>query len=243
MKCVYSREMTILPSVCDFTGRLSVPDTFALFMDIATEHAEALGIGLGALAQRDLFWLTARTRARFIRRPRMTERVTLSTWPETPERSRCNRDYLITANGETLIEGKTEWMVMNLKTGRLHPADALFSGDLEIEDRRVLPEPFMRMSEDFTGASELGTYTVRATDIDIGGHMNNAAYLRAVAGIFSTEDWKNLDIRELEAAYRTPCFEGDALRIQRRDADRAVELRLSREDRTVLLVKLVRGEG
>ena len=239
MKCVYSREMTILPSVCDFTGRLSVPDTFALFMDIATEHAETLGIGLGALAQRDLFWLTARTRARFIRRPRMTERVTLSTWPETPERSRCNRDYLVTANGETLIEGKTEWMVMNMKTGRLHPADSLFSGDLDLEDRRVLPGPFMRMDEDFSGAKDLGTYTVRATDIDIGGHMNNTAYLRVVAGVFSTEEWKALNIRELEAAYRTPCFEGDALMIQRRETDAGVELRLSREDRTVLLVRLV----
>ena len=243
MKCVYSREMTILPSVCDFTGRLGVPDTFALFMDIATEHAEALGFGMGAMARQDLFWLTVRTRARFLKRPRLNDRVRISTWPETPERSRCNRDYLVTRDGETLIEGKTEWMVMNMKTGRLHPADALFSKDLEIDERRLLPDPFMRLDEDFSGAKDLGTYTVRATDIDIGGHMNNTAYLRAVAGAFSMAEWQGLNLRELEAAYRTPCFEGDALRIQRRDTDAGIDLRMTRQDRTVLLVRLIRGEG
>ena len=238
MKCVFSREMMILPSQCDFSGRLGVPDAFGLFMDIATEHAEALGIGTRVLMERDLFWLTSRTRARFLKRPRMTETVTVSTWPETPERSRCNRDYVIERGGEVLVEGKTEWMVTNLKTGRLHPADSVFPEGLELETRRVLPEPFMRLNEDFTGAEDVGTYVVRSTDIDLGGHMNNVAYLRALAGAFSAEAWRAMDVHELEAAYRRPCFEGDELLLQRRDAADGVELRFSREGVTVLTARI-----
>ncbi len=238
MKAIYSRELTILPSMCDAEGRLGVPNAFALFMDIATEHAEVLHVGMTDLMSRGLFWLTVRTKLRFHRRPGMIETVEAVTWPETPERSRCNRDYLLRKGDETLIEGKTEWMVMNMKTGRLHPADSLFPEGMEVEDARTLPGPFMRMDEAFEGAEDMGGYTVRSTDIDVGGHMNNAAYVRAIAGAFSSEEWKNMNIRELEVNFRSPCFEGETLRLQRRKTDDGLELKLSRDGKTIALMRI-----
>ena len=237
MKAVYQRDLTILPSMCDAQGLLGVPNTFALFMDVATEHAEVLGVGMNDLMPRGLFWLTVRTKFRFYRRPAMTERVTAVTWPETPERSRCNRDYALRRGDEVLIEGKTEWMVMNMKTGRLFPADSVFPNDLDLEEARVLPAPFMRMDENFDGAEELGTYVVRSTDIDVGGHMNNAAYVRAIAGAFSSDDWKALDIHEMEVAFRAPCFEGETLLVQRRQAGDQTEIKLSRDGKSIVLAR------
>ena len=241
MQGYFEREMMILPSMCDATARLGVPNAFALFMDIATEHAEALGIGMNGLMKQGLFWLTVRTRIRFIDRPALTETVTVRTWPETPERSRCNRDYAILRDGKIIVEGKTEWMITNMKTGRLHPVDGVFPEGLALLQDRVLPEPFMRMADDFDGAQALGRYTVRSTDIDLGGHMNNAAYVRTIAGLFASKDWQGLGIREMEVSFRAPCFEGETLEAQRRDTDGGVELRLSREGRTVLLARIVTG--
>ena len=238
MKGYYERELTILPSMCDAGAKLGVPNAFALFMDIATEHAEQLGVGMNGLMKQGLFWLTVRTKLRFHRRPALVETVTARTWPETPERSRCNRDYLLMKDGETLIEGKTEWMILNTKTGRLYPTDGVFPADLAIETARVLPEPFMRMADDFTDADDFGSYTVRSTDIDLGGHMNNAAYVRAIAGAFTAEAWQALEIREMEVYFRSPCFEGDCLRIQKREAAGALELRLSHEGKTVVLAQI-----
>lgn len=238
MKCVYESNITIKPSMCDFTGCLGFANAFGLFMDIATDHAEALGCGMNALMPRDLFWLTVRAKVRFLRRPRMTEAVRVLTWPEPPERSRCNRDYAIEAGGEVLAEGKTEWMVMNLRTGRLQPTDTVLSPDLEIDGRRVLPEPFMRISEDFSDAEAVGSYTVRSTDIDIGGHMNNAAYIRALAGMFSTDTWRALDARELEVSYRRPCYEGQALALLRRQGPEGLELAFARDGKAVFLARV-----
>ena len=238
MQGYFERELTILPSMCDAAAKLGVPNAFALFMDIATEHAEALGIGMNGLMKQGLFWLTVRTRIRFIERPALTETVTVRTWPETPERSRCNRDYAILRDGRAIVEGKTEWMIMNMKTGRLSPVNGVFPEDLELLEDRVLPEPFMRMTDDFDGAGTLGTYTVRSTDIDLGGHMNNAAYIRAIAGMFSSQDWQAMDIHEMEVSFRAPCFEGETLLVQRRDTGEGVEIRLSREGKTVLLARI-----
>ena len=235
----YARELTVLPSMCDGEGLLGVPNAFALFMDIATEHAEALHIGMNDLMPRGLFWLTVRTKLRFYRRPRLTERVVAATWPETPERSRCNRDYLLTAGEETLVEGRTEWMIMNLRTNRLHPADGIFPEGLTLDHARVLPGPYMHMDEAFDGAEEMGTYIVRSTDIDLGGHMNNAAYVRAIAGAFSSKDWQAMNIREMEVAFRSPCFEGETLEIQRRTTDAGTDVRLSRDGKTIVLARII----
>lgn len=239
MRGYYERPLTILPSMCDATARLGVPNAFALFMDLATEHAEALGIGMNGLMKRDLFWLTVRTRIRFIDRPALTETVTLRTWPEKAERSRCNRDYAILRGDQIIVAGKTEWMIMNLKTNRLHPVDGVFPADLEILEDKVLPEPFARVTDDFDGADSLGAYTVRSTDIDLGGHMNNAAYVRAIAGAFSSKDWQAMNIREMEVAFRSPCFEGDTLEIQRRTTDAGTDVRLSRDGKTIVLARII----
>ena len=241
MQSVYTQPVTILPSLCDFEGKLSVPSAFALFMDAATAHAELLGIGMNDMLPRGLFWLTVRAKVRFYRRPAMTEAVTLRTWPETPERSRCNRDYAIEQGGEVLAEGRTEWMVMNMKNHRLVPTDTVFPQSLEIDPRRVLAEPFLRLEEDFSDSVDMGTFTVRSTDIDVGGHMNNAAYIRALAGAFTSEEWRAMNVRELEASYRSPCFEGDTLTLRRRDEGGQVFLRLAREEKTILLARIIIG--
>ena len=46
--------------------------------------------------------------------------------------------------------------------------------------------------------------------------MNNVAYLRAILGFLTGQQLKNLPQREVEIAFRAPCFEGENLEIRRR---------------------------
>ncbi len=225
----YEKELVILPSLCDSAALLGIPDTFALFMDIASQHAEALGCGIGDLGKQGLFWLTVRTRVRFFRRPGMMDRVTLSTWPEAPGRLRAERDYLLEQKGELLAAGKTEWAVLDRTSGRLTPPKAVYPQELDFYPESVWKEPFCRMPEETL--EEYARYTVRSVDMDLGEHMNNVAYIRSLAGTFSAEEWQQMDIRELEIAYRASCREGDTLIWQRlTQPDGAMVLRAERED-------------
>jgi len=241
MENKYTKELTILPSMCDSAAVLGVPDTFVLFMDIATEHARALGCGIDALAPRGLFWLTVRTRVRFARRPGMLERVMLSTWPEPTGKLRADRDYLMEKDGETLAAGKTEWAVLDRTTGRLHPMADVFAPDFDFCPDRVWDEPFTRMPDE--PLEEFARYTVRSTDIDLGGHMNNAAYVRALAGAFSCAEWQGMALRELEIAFRAPCYEGDELCWQKRTGENGeLALRAALPDgKTIVLARAVTG--
>lgn len=240
MKSVFSKDLTVLTSACDDRGILSVPAVFALFMDAATEHADRLGVGFPVLAARDLFWLTVKTRIRFFRRPAMMEHVTVTTWPEAPGKLRCDRDYRLTAGEEILAEGKTEWAVWEVKTGRLHPAADVFPPDLVSDRPPVWDDPFARIDEDFSRAEDLGEYTVRSTDVDLGGHMNNAAYVRALAGAFSCKAWNALQIREMDVVFRHPCFEGERLGIRMRRTDAETDLAMVRCDGAIALLARIR---
>ncbi len=237
MKGYFQRELMILPSLTDPSGRLSIPSTFAFFMDMAAEHAEMLGTGLTACERDGTFWLTVKTKICFHRRPRIPERVTVATWPEPPKRIRCNRSYEMTSGGETLITGKTEWAMIDVKTGSLRSVTDVFTPDKVPDRPPACPEPFARIDEDFTGAETLEDYRVRATDIDIGGHMNNAAYIRAIFGAMQDDEIKLMHIRAADVVYRASCFENDILRIERRRTDSVSDFRLSKDGQTVLLAR------
>ena len=70
----YDMPMIILPSLTDSSGKLSVPDCFSLFMDVAAVHAPMLKCGTEDLAKQGLFWLTVRSKIKIIRRPRKNSR-------------------------------------------------------------------------------------------------------------------------------------------------------------------------
>lgn len=211
----YDLPTVVYPSNMDSTGRLGIPDCFSLFMDIAAPHADILGCGTRDLAGKDLFWLTVRSRIKIIRRPYLMENVILSTWPEMPEETRCIRNYMISKDGKPLVLGKTLWAVMNMKTGRLGRVDELYPEGFQAVSGPVIEEPFTRFDKDFNG-TPFGSYTVRSTDIDFGGHMNNVAYIRALASLYSGREWQDLNISEMEIHYKSSCFEGNELLFRRK---------------------------
>lgn len=215
MDCIFEKDLPILPSMCDASGRLSYPGAFACFMDIAAQHGEILGVGWRDMSARNLFWLTVKTKIVFSRRPNIGEHTTLITWPEVPGRIRCIRSYEIRQNADLLLCGKTEWAILNTETKRIVPASQAFPNGNRFRQDSVCSEAFTKIPDDFDGIEPYAAYIVRSTDIDVGGHMNNAAYLRAMFSTFSNEELKSMKICSVDTMFCSPCFEGDELIWQR----------------------------
>ncbi len=238
MDSKYTKTILVAPSRCDSRSLLSYAHTFSVFQDIAGEHAERLGIGLKDLMKNGLFWLTVKTKVRYYKRPFMLSPVTLSTWPEKPDRVRANRDYVISSEGETLIEGKTEWAVLSIDSGRPQPLTGVYPSALEFSEQAVLPEPFLRIDPDFSCAEDFGEYTVRSTDVDLGMHMNNSAYVHALFGLFSLKELNGMDIYEVEVAFRSPAFEGQTIRYKKRISNGYIDISGCVEDKNVFLARI-----
>ncbi len=240
MQQIFERELLIPPSACDFDGRLSYAGAFRVFMDIATEHAERLGVGLSAMRARKRFWLTVKTRIVFHDRPRISEAATLLTWPEKPGPLRFNRSYELRRGDALLVAGRTEWAVLNTETGALAPSADVLPEGLSYERGSALDTGYARVPDRFGELEPFAAYRVNASDIDVGGHMNNAAYPRALFAAFTSEEIRGLNARSVDLIFRAPCFEGDALAFYRKERDNGLDLRIARGADTVLLGRIER---
>ena len=233
---LYEEELTISPSRTDAEGRLGYPDAFSLCMDIAAAHAEALGVGLYDLGKRDLFWLTVKTQLTFYERPRMMERIRIRTWPEPPGKMRGDRSYQLLRGDQVLIAGKTEWAVIGRHSGQLAPMKEVYPAGLEFESSSA-GVAYARIPDDFV-APPYASYRVRSTDIDVGGHMNNTVYVRALLGSLNLQELADLRIGRMDVVYRSPCYEGELLEFQRRDGEAGTDFRASKDGVTALLVRV-----
>lgn len=207
----YCTELQIMPSQTDYVNRLRYHETFNIFMDLANRHAEILGIDQKTFMDKGLFWLTVKTRIRFYRRPVMSDRVQGQTWPIRPTTLRSDRCYRLLDKDGILAEGRTEWAVMDMKAGRLANLKELFPQDLVFNEEPFSIEDFPRIMPCDDSFKLKNTYKVISSDIDMGQHMNNVAYVRALMGMFSVQELKDMDIREITVIFKTSAHENDVL--------------------------------
>ncbi len=212
MNSMMTLTRQVLISECDAKAMMSYPAVASAFMDLAGVHAEKLGIGSSYCYKNQRFWLTVRSRIRFERRPRLGELVELGTWAEESTGIRCNRDYEITNKGKCLIEGRTEWSMMDLRSHSLLDMKEVYPKDVIFERGALFSDGYHDFAEVYPEEVK-AVYQVNSTDIDFGNHMNNAAYVRMIFSLYTTEELKEMDLSEMEMLYLSSCYEGETLKI------------------------------
>lgn len=230
----------ILPSRSNWNAELSLSDSVDIFMDMAMEHAELLGLGITGFSPKHLFWVAAKTRIHFNRHIRMAENVSFLTWPQPPGRIKGDRQYAILNGEELLAYGKTEWVVISTDDKSIQKLDGIYPDDfLFCEDPGDSTE-YERL-RDFKDGEYFGEYKVRCVDIDYGLHMNNVAYVRAIEGLYTSKEWDEEDFSDFQIDYKKSCYEGDTLIFTRRIENGITYLRGALSDgTTIVLCKLSR---
>lgn len=232
MQGFYEKEITVVPSYCDAASRLSLHSIFVLFQDSASEHAETLGIGGDRMSEKGLFWLTIRTRIKVQSQPHMMQKVRLKTWlgEFAPGDLRTFRYYTLRCGEQLVAEGKTEWTVYRFADQSVVRMREVDMPDVEILKDTVCPEPFSRFRPDF-GEDDLSMeHVVRPSDVDMGQHMNNTAYVRTILDTFTVPELKELQAKELEITFRQPCFGGEALTVRRKTQENGWQFAVQRPD-------------
>lgn len=141
--------------------------------------------------------------------------MTAATWPEHCEgRSlRCFRSYSLRQGDQLLALGRTQWAVLGEK-GRLIPfAQSGFPEDFPFVEREGITEAPARFRDDLLPEELVQRHTVRSTDIDMGRHMNNVAYVRLLLDCFPASVLAGGEIASMEIHYASPCFEGEELSV------------------------------
>jgi acyl-ACP thioesterase len=190
----------------DQHGRLRLDALARHLQDIATDDYSDSG-----LSDAPVFWVVRRAAFSVTRWPRYLERVSYATFcggtgPQWAERRTSARGE---AGGR--LETSVLWASLDAASGRPAPIPARFAElwGVAAVDRRISARLLHPSPPQGAGGRP---WELRATDLDVLGHVNNAGHWEAVADELA----RCLDARipvTAECEYRLPLDLGDEVRI------------------------------
>jgi acyl-ACP thioesterase len=197
---------------CAPTGRIRLDALARWAQDVA--YADAVDAGL----ERRAAWVVRRTRMRVHRFPRFGENFTLATFCSGLGRMWAERRTTITRAGEAAgaVEVVSLWVHLDPLSGRptklAEDEIAMWGGSTvgrTVNARLRHPSP--------DGAVDGFPWRFRNSEIDLAGHVNNAAYLTPVEEeLLPDAEPESID---LEIEYRSPAQAGE-MRVLRNGACR-----------------------
>lgn len=112
----------------------------------------------------------------------LDEEIEVFTWPCPSVRATFLRNYLVRKNGETAAMISSQWTLVNSETRKIMKVeDVDFSNYTMDEYVDVMPGSKFKISredgETMEASEPVGVKTVKLSDVDYNGHMNNTNYV------------------------------------------------------------------
>lgn len=207
----YTESFFLSAGEVNAEGEMSLPLLTSKIIDIATAHANSLGIGNPDMSHLGLGWVLSRLTIEMSRWPLSNENYSITTWIENWNRHFSIRCFMI-ADGEGKECGfaRSVWMVMNTKTRENAGLTHLELPECMIGTREC---PIPRQTKhtaiipaDYTDDIPHGmhatlpgqTYTFKYCDLDYYRHVNTVRYISILLNQFPLERHDTSVIRRME---------------------------------------------
>ena len=162
---------------CDGNARMPLPLLVSRLIEVATEHANSLGIGYDRLITLNLAWVLSRVSVEISRLPGINESYSVATWIESTNRLFSERCFTLSdASGKPFAHARTTWAAIDITLRK--PTNPGVLGDIMFPTDPlpcpVAPAPRMKPLPDSARAE---TYTFRYCDLDFNRHVNTVRYV------------------------------------------------------------------
>ena len=114
MEKIFERTYFLTPAECNPQGRMPITLLINRLIDVATLHANEVGIGYAYLVTRHETWVLSRVGVEMTRYPGVNENYTVRTWMSGINRLFSDRDFeILDGDGNTIGWARTVWAVLN----------------------------------------------------------------------------------------------------------------------------------
>lgn len=237
----FTLNTTVLSGQCDSLMRLRTEAILMSFQDVASRHAMFLGIDDFSLLEKDnAMWVITKTKVKINKLPLWNDDVSIRTWPMGADGVRCNRCYQIIKDNEILINGITEWVIIDATTRSLRKVETTsYPNDIDWITEKSIEEKFRRFKDDFTENDVVYKRLIRSGDIDVTHHTNNVTYITMLLDTFSVKELENMSLKEIEVSYINESFEGETLSIYRKKREDGTYFSIKKDDGKVVLMGII----
>ena len=183
------------------------------------DHAEKLGVGYQRLQAENKIWVLSRLLIKIARYPRWAETVRVHTWPRAAKSVFAMRDFeMFDSSGERMLAGASAWLLLDTTTKKPLRVDKLVSEiQKSFPDRRALEQEPQKLDRCESNSASFDV-TVRYTDIDVNGHVNNSRYIGWLMDAHSLELHRSHTVKSLEVNYLGETIAGDKISILTQEA-------------------------
>ena len=182
----YTETATVLNADADFRSLLKPSALLRYVEQVSADHARTFGMTDQFFKDHGVAFLVGKQALKFDRVPQRAEKLTLLTRVEASRRGSVKRITTVTdAEGKQVAMVDCRWIVVSLAESRIlrepgWTVDGFWNETVEGE----LPLQLHKCREGLTSAGE---WTVRYSQCDLNGHLNNAFYLDLVCDALPLE--------------------------------------------------------
>lgn len=175
----YTETATVLNADADFRSLLKPSALLRYVEQVSADHARTFGMTDQFFKDHGVAFLVGKQALKFDRVPQRAEKLTLLTRAEASRRGSVKRITTVTdAEGKQVAMVDCRWIVVRLAEGRIlrepgWTVEGFWNETVEGE----LPLQLHKCRE---GLASAGEWTVRYSQCDLNGHLNNAFYLDLV---------------------------------------------------------------
>ncbi len=239
LQTLYTKNYRLIAAQCNAQSELAPSQLIQQIIEVATEHADLLGVGFRDLRKHGDLWVLSRVATEMNRYPRLLEDYTLTTWIEGYNRHFSERNIEIrSADGTILGHARTIWVAINMQSRR--PADLSY---ISYISQTVSDHPCPISKQEKIRPAEtpqiVHDYTFRISDIDLNRHVNSTRYVELILNQMDLADFDSFFLKRFEIEYRREAHYGDTVEVDSSISDCGMTAAICRGDEIICLARTV----
>lgn len=187
-------------------------------IEMATLHADSLGVGYAAMIKENRAWVLSRLSVEVARYPRVNERYRITTWVENFNRRFSERNFEIADDaGKPIGYARTTWAAIDLASRGVGDLDIVTRLADVVIDRQcpIDKTPRITLPDDIPARESAYRFTYR--DIDFNRHVNSVAYIRLLLDAWPLEFHDRYRVKRIDTVYLHEARYGDTVKLSRHD--------------------------
>ncbi len=183
-------------------------------IDVATSHANALGIGFDRMIREGISWVLSRLTVDIVECPSVNRNYRMETWVESATRLFSERDFELIdiETGKTVLRAHSVWMAINMATRRPGDLSPIWEGKDIVNGRNFEGDKGGKLLP-LQSADKMETYRFATSDIDVNRHVTTRRYIDLMTDLWPLDFYDTHRLTRFEVAFKHEARYGEDARV------------------------------
>jgi len=186
----------------DQSNNMTMTSISEYLQEVAGDHANTMGFGYRQVILQQMAWILGGIKIEVLRLPKWEEAVKVKTWIVENNRFTSRRDFQwYDQEGNVLVNASTNWILLNTERRRPVAIESMNFDVILHPETTATTSAIANIRAKFENV-EAAQYSVRYSDLDMVGHMNNTKYIQLFLDYYTPEFHNSHKIKSLDINFK-----------------------------------------